>query len=488
MTGSTTPIMPLPDKLSLVTHHHLITRVPVKLDLENWNYASWVYFFEQLCHGYEVTKYIHGDTSTDTSSSDTSFSPEEKKVDTIVLSWIFTTLSDDPQARLVVERPRSAKEAWTLLTNIVHDNKRSRTIALKAELRSLKLGELSIDAYFRKIESIATVLTSLGSPISSEDIVTFAPEGLPEKYDNVCGIMHHRETFPDLKTARSMLTTEEMRLKSKSHSLPMDSSSSSPLILMAEKGTSRNPSNPQIKSRNPCINFARGACRYGVGCKFVHDPNHKPTYRPTQINDQNSTEQIVLNLLGKLGLTGVNKSNTGHPSITNPSPTGPSAYLTTNNTSSQPYTAHYMSPVHTLHPPPGFGYPPTHSVQYTNPTSFTNPPGINLTQPINLSPFTPAQHPHQAQLTQTGPPNHQPTPSAASTVWVIAEFEPSPCLSGFGVPFGWGLFRPNKWYCHFYVMELLFRASSEHKSNKNDNLNVFKEQLPPKNLDAAPKL
>nr|GEW69031.1 hybrid signal transduction histidine kinase M [Tanacetum cinerariifolium] len=59
---------------------------------------------------------------------------------------------------------------------------RSRSIALKAELSSLKLRDLSIDAYFRKIESIATILTSLGSPISNDDVVTIALEGLPDKY------------------------------------------------------------------------------------------------------------------------------------------------------------------------------------------------------------------------------------------------------------------------------------------------------------------
>ncbi|GJR13666.1 hypothetical protein Tco_0796318 [Tanacetum coccineum] len=109
----------LSDNLSLVTHYHLLTRVPVKLDLENWNYASWAYFFEQLCSGYEVSSYLH----------------------------------------------------------------RSRTIALKAELRSIKLGDLSMDAYFWKIEKIDTILTSLGYPVSSEDVVTFALEGLPDKYD-----------------------------------------------------------------------------------------------------------------------------------------------------------------------------------------------------------------------------------------------------------------------------------------------------------------
>ncbi|GKD15077.1 hypothetical protein Tco_1199484 [Tanacetum coccineum] len=96
-----TPIL-LSDKLSTVTHHHLLTR-----------------------------------------------------------DSIFTTPSKTLQARLVVEHPRSAKEAWDLITDIFKDNKRSRTIALKAELRSIKIGDLSIDAYFMKIELVAIILTSL---------------------------------------------------------------------------------------------------------------------------------------------------------------------------------------------------------------------------------------------------------------------------------------------------------------------------------------
>ncbi|GJT75482.1 hypothetical protein Tco_1042207 [Tanacetum coccineum] len=74
---------------------------------------------------------------------------------------IFITLSDPLQARLVVEHPKSAKEAWDLISDIVRDNKRSRINALKAELRSIKLGDLSMESYFCKIESIVTILTSL---------------------------------------------------------------------------------------------------------------------------------------------------------------------------------------------------------------------------------------------------------------------------------------------------------------------------------------
>ncbi|GJR95122.1 putative reverse transcriptase domain-containing protein [Tanacetum coccineum] len=193
------------------------------------------FFFDQLCFGYEVSKYIHGSTTESTSSNPTPLTPEELKVDKIVLSWIFSTFSDSLQARLVVARPKSAKEAWDLITDIVKDNKRSRTNAFKAKLRSLKLGDQSMKT-FGKIESIITILASLDSHVNDEDVVHYALEGLPDKYDQVCSYTHHKDTFPDLKTARSMLITKEMRLKSKSLALPVDSSSSSPMVLMVESG------------------------------------------------------------------------------------------------------------------------------------------------------------------------------------------------------------------------------------------------------------
>nr|GEZ31493.1 hybrid signal transduction histidine kinase M [Tanacetum cinerariifolium] len=107
-------------------------------------------------------KHILGESTDVTSSSDPAPPTSEwLKIDSIILSWIFMTLSKTLQSRLVVENPRTAKEAWDILAEIFNDNKRSRSIALKAELRSLKLGDLSTDAYFHKIESIATILASL---------------------------------------------------------------------------------------------------------------------------------------------------------------------------------------------------------------------------------------------------------------------------------------------------------------------------------------
>ncbi|GKB09478.1 hybrid signal transduction histidine kinase M [Tanacetum coccineum] len=142
---------------------------------------------------------------------------------------------------------------------------------MKAKLRSLKLGDLTINAYFRKIKSIATILTSLGSPINNDDVVTIALEGFPNKYENVFGIIVHREPFPVLKTVHSMLTNEEMRLKSRAQATSINSTSYLPMVLLANSGN--NTCLPPVapgKINKSCFNFVRGLCRFGDTCKYMH--------------------------------------------------------------------------------------------------------------------------------------------------------------------------------------------------------------------------
>ncbi|GKD82239.1 hypothetical protein Tco_1349078, partial [Tanacetum coccineum] len=70
-----------------------------------------------------------------------------------------------------------------------------KNVALKGELRMIKLGDQTVDAYFRKIESITDVLTNLGSSFSNDDVVTYSLHGLSDKYDQVAGIM--RGSLPE---------------------------------------------------------------------------------------------------------------------------------------------------------------------------------------------------------------------------------------------------------------------------------------------------
>ncbi|GJZ20896.1 ribonuclease H-like domain-containing protein [Tanacetum coccineum] len=226
-----------------------------------------------------------------------------------------------------------------------------------------------MESYFRKIESIVTILASLDSHVNDEYIVHYALEGLPEQYNQVCGYMHYKDTFPDLKTARSLVITEEMSLKSKSLALPVDSSFASPMILMAETGTPRPPYTPQVKSWRPCYNFAKGACRFGNNCKFVYDSNAK--------SDDTSSSKVTGNNTDEYGLNHIRRNKTNSTSTVTtplaPGPTTPSAYHTVGpihptmypHMAQQltgptiPYTSAPLYPSPSI--PPGFYYPPAHS-------------------------------------------------------------------------------------------------------------------------------
>ncbi|GJR14621.1 ribonuclease H-like domain-containing protein [Tanacetum coccineum] len=354
MTGSDNPLLqtPLSEKLSLVTHHYLLTRVPFKLDLNNWNFGSWEFFFEELCASYEVDKYLCSPINDTSASSLAPLTPEEIKVDTIVLSWILFTLSDSLRVRIVVAHPKSAKEAWSLIFDIVKDNKRSRTNTLKAELCSIKLGDQSMESYFQKIDSIVNILTSLDTRVNEEDVVHYALEGLLDTYNQVCSYMHWKDTFIDLKAVRSLLIAEEMRLKSKVLALPMDSSS--PMVLVVETSTNSRSSTSQGKSWKPCFNFAKGSCRFGDSCRYVHDANARVSNANSGINkireiSDNTTNDLLTKLLAQLGHLGMNvaMSNNGtnvtlpNQVTVTPTVTGPNiAY----NVPTAPH-AFYASPV-----------------------------------------------------------------------------------------------------------------------------------------------
>nr|GEU30039.1 hybrid signal transduction histidine kinase M [Tanacetum cinerariifolium] len=224
--------------------------------------------------------------------------------DTTIDRKIFTTLAKPLYSRLVDENPQTDKEAYDLLAHVFQDNKRTFSLALKAGLQYLKLGDLSIDTYFWKIEYTASILKGLRSPLCDKDVVNIALEGLPPGYDNAFGIIVHQEPFPDLKMLCFMLTTENMRLRSWAQDTFIDSTSVSPLVLLANTGTNtRRPPPSREKLHKPCFNFNKGACRFGEYCKFFHNGLHGSPSRCTKTSTENPNDdmQTLKNLMAKLG-------------------------------------------------------------------------------------------------------------------------------------------------------------------------------------------
>ena len=93
-----------------MTINNIPTLIPVVLDVEAMNYSSWIYFHKHLCKGYSILDHLLGQSSDEATSSAPP-DAEWLKIDTIVLSWIFITLSPTLQQRLVNEDPQTAKEA-----------------------------------------------------------------------------------------------------------------------------------------------------------------------------------------------------------------------------------------------------------------------------------------------------------------------------------------------------------------------------------------
>ncbi|GJY51006.1 ribonuclease H-like domain-containing protein [Tanacetum coccineum] len=195
--------------------------------------------------------------------------------DAIIKKLIYHTISEPLLERVLKAKPKTSRDAWEILEKIFTDNKRSKIVELVGELRGLDIGDLTVDAYFHKIDAIASRLSNLGSNVTDEDLVTYAINGLSEKYDQVAHIMLTREPFLDLETVRSMVTMVESRINRKNNTLSSSRiSSSSPTALLTQGSTSKPPGN-NSRSNSICRNFAHGFCMYADRCKFVHDNNNR---------------------------------------------------------------------------------------------------------------------------------------------------------------------------------------------------------------------
>ncbi|GJZ02605.1 ribonuclease H-like domain-containing protein [Tanacetum coccineum] len=195
---SAPPTLTLVEKLYAV--HNINTLVPEKLDLAESNYSTWSYFFKGHCSNFGVLKHIEG--SSTQSSTSTPPTDDWITADSIVKSWIFLTLSSTLRKRLIKANPKTAKDAWDTIEAIFQDNKRTRVVALRRA--------------------------------TQDDVVTYAINGLSDKYGSLAQIIAHKEPFPDLSTVRSMVSTEEMRIRNKSHSLSVSTNSSAPQVLLTE--------------------------------------------------------------------------------------------------------------------------------------------------------------------------------------------------------------------------------------------------------------
>ncbi|GJR93546.1 ribonuclease H-like domain-containing protein [Tanacetum coccineum] len=319
------PTLTLVERLYAV--HNINSLIPEKLDLAESNYSSWCYFFKGHCTNFGVLTHIEG--SSDDASSSTPPTDEWLTADSIVKSWMFLTLSSTLRKRMIKANPKTAKAAWDTIETIFQDNKRTRTVALKGELRMIQMEERTAEEYFSKIDSIITLLNDLGSDVSEDDVVTYAINGLSDKYGSLAQIIAHKDPFSDLTTVRSMVTTEEMRIPLNSLSISAFTTKHLRMhkkFLLVAANTNRDNTCHNTRERDTssrinnlttevCHNFGHGFCRWGASCKFIHGPIRYTGSRNT--GQSSGMRNSIVNNSMYAGLSHTGTELAGHQQLLN---------------------------------------------------------------------------------------------------------------------------------------------------------------------------
>ncbi|XP_022014791.1 uncharacterized protein LOC110914297 [Helianthus annuus] len=129
--------------------------------------------------GYEVLHHIDGtDPPTDTNPEYASWA----KIDSIVLQWIYGTLSDDLLVR-VLETNTMARDTLVRLQGVFLNNKGSRVATLEHAFTNHKLSACSsLDEYCTKLKEIGEQLKDVDQPIPESRLVLQLGRGLPPEY------------------------------------------------------------------------------------------------------------------------------------------------------------------------------------------------------------------------------------------------------------------------------------------------------------------
>ncbi|KAJ0472171.1 hypothetical protein HanHA89_Chr15g0604031 [Helianthus annuus] len=187
------------------------------LDGTKVTYSSWVKLFQLHARGDKVLTHIDG---TDPPAEEDPTYASWLEVDSIVLQWIYGTLSDELLAR-VLEPDSTAYEAWNRIKKIFHNNKGSRTTTLEHQLSNITLRSMpSLDAYCQRIKELADQLKDVGSPVTDQRLVIQLVRGLPAEFDTTRAIIN--QTLPSWDDAVDMLQQEIQRQEAREALTPTE--------------------------------------------------------------------------------------------------------------------------------------------------------------------------------------------------------------------------------------------------------------------------
>ncbi|KHN40992.1 hypothetical protein glysoja_013334, partial [Glycine soja] len=184
--------------------------VPIILEMENVQYATWAKLFKIRARSHRVIDHIIPPQDGKQKAPPTEEETELwLTLDAIVLQWIYATISHN-LLHTILEPDTTAMEAWNRLRDIFQDNKHSRVVTLEYDFTHTTMEAFSsVSAYCQHLKSLSDQLKNVGFPVDNSRLVLQLVSGLTEPYKGVAILIDQSDPLPQFYQAQSMLVLEE---------------------------------------------------------------------------------------------------------------------------------------------------------------------------------------------------------------------------------------------------------------------------------------
>ncbi|XP_076924042.1 uncharacterized protein LOC143586365 [Bidens hawaiensis] len=190
--------------------------------MESAQYSMWSELFKIHCKAYHVYNHISPHPPPTTSSSKetdpkTAPKPETKetedweRIDSIVLQWIYGTISTD-LLNTIMKKDTTVAAAWSALEDIFQDNKVIRAIHLNNKLSNTRIDNFpNASAYCQELKVLADQLANVDAPVDDTKLVMQLITGHNEQFESFATLLANSKPLPYFYEARSKLIYEADR-------------------------------------------------------------------------------------------------------------------------------------------------------------------------------------------------------------------------------------------------------------------------------------
>ncbi|KAJ0937916.1 hypothetical protein HanRHA438_Chr03g0147221 [Helianthus annuus] len=211
---STIPSITLESKIyPATTVSNIKNYVPIILEIESSQYATWATLFKNNCKAFLVHDHLSPKPQDTTNASSTTTQPNDDwdRLDAIVLQWIYSTISND-LLHTIINKTATAYDAWKAIEDLFQDNKGSRAIHLMHKFSNTRLDSFpNISTYCQELKVLADQLANVNAPVDNDRLVLQLISGLNEQHEGIATILQQQEPLPSFYNARSKLIQVETR-------------------------------------------------------------------------------------------------------------------------------------------------------------------------------------------------------------------------------------------------------------------------------------